>query len=77
MQLKKRKDGHVSAHLLAVLIKELKEVIFFLTNLVVGLGPIPNKQGEFSIRGRIWNGYSRPLSNIESTKTTSSFMDFG
>lgn len=29
MQLKKWKDGHVSAHLLAVLIKELREVIFF------------------------------------------------
>jgi len=68
----------VSVRLFASIDKGVKEVIYlFLTNLVVGLGPITNKQGEFSIRGRIWNGYSRPLSNIESTKTTSCFMDFG
>jgi hypothetical protein len=48
----------------------------FFTNLVAGLVPITNKEGEFSIRDNIWSVNNRPLSNIESSKTTSSFMEF-
>lgn len=63
-------------HVKSSIDKDMKVSDLF-TNLVVGLVPITNKKSEFTIRGRIWDVYNRPLCNVESSKTTSSFMNFG